>query len=105
MDAGIWLDYYHKLEAFMRLFPRYHLYVHGRVSLPVGSTVAMKRAIYRLFVFNTPFTVFNVTRGFHFRLLFVRDDISNTVRVDHLSLLPHSGGPRLYQDDFLILDF
>ena len=104
-DAGIWLDYYHKLEAFMRLFSRYHLYVHGRVSLPVDSTVAMRRAMYRMFVFNTPFTVFSMTQGFHFRLLFVRDDISNTVRVDHLSLLPHSGGPPLYRDDFLILDF
>ena len=49
----------------MRLFPRYHLYVHGRVSLPVDSTVAMRRAMYRMFVFNTPYAVFNMTRGFH----------------------------------------
>ena len=71
VDAGIWLDYYHKLEAFMRLFPRYHLYVHGHVRLPVDSTVAMRRAMYRMFVFNTPYPVFNMTRGFSFRLLFV----------------------------------
>ena len=105
LDAGIWLDYYHKLEEFMRLFPRYHLYVHGRVSLPVDSTIVMRRAVYKMIVFNTPYAVFHTTRGFEFRLLFVRDDSSNTVRVDHLSLLPHSGGPSLYRDDFLIFDF
>ena len=105
VDAGIWLDYYHKLEAFMRLFPPYYLYVHGRVRLPVDATAAMRRAMYRMFVFNTPFSVFNMMRGFTFRLLFVQDDISNTVRVDNLCLLPHPGGPPLYQDDFLILDF
>ena len=70
-DPVIWLTYYYKLELFTRLFPDNPLFVHGRVLLPVTATSAMRHAVYRMFMYNTPFSVFDITRRFAFRLLFV----------------------------------
>ena len=95
-DPSIWLTYY-KLELFTRLFPDNPLYVHGRVLLPVTATSAMRHAVYRMFMYNTPFSVFDLTRRFAFRLLFIRD-ATPTLRVDHLCLMPYNGGPPLYPD-------
>ena len=97
-DPVIWLTYYYKLELFTRLFPDNPLYVHGRVMLPVTATSAMRHAVYRMFMYNTPFSVFDITRRFAFRLLFVGDATTNTLRVDHLCLMPYNGGPPLYPD-------
>ena len=97
-DPSIWLSYYNKLELFTRLFPDNPLYVHGRVMLPVTDTSPMRYAVYRMFMYNTPFSLFDITRRFAFRLLFVRDGTTNTLRVDNLCLMPYSGGPPLYPD-------
>ena len=97
-DPSIWLSYYYKLELFTRLFPDNPLYVHGRVMLPVTDTSPMRLAVYRMFMYNTPFSVFDITRRFAFRLLFIRDGTANTLRVDNLCLMPYSGGPPLYPD-------
>ena len=97
-DPVIWLTYYYKLELFTRLFPDNPLYVHGRVMLPVTAMSAMRQAVYRMFMYNTPFLVFDITRRFTFRLLFIRNVTTNTLRVDHLCLMPYNGGPPLYPD-------
>ena len=96
-DPGIWLDYYYKMELFIRLIINEPLYVHGRVLLPVTATPAMRHAVYRMFTYNTPFCVFDLTRCFKFRFLFIRDSI-NTLRVETLCLMPYSGGPPYYPD-------
>ena len=97
-NPSIWLNYYHKLELFTRLFPDNPLYVHGRVMLPVTDTSAMRHAVYTMFMYNTPFTVFDITNRFPFSLLFIRDVSTDTLRVDNLCLMPYSGGPPLYPD-------
>ena len=93
-DPSIWLNY----ELFTRLFPSNPLYVHGRVMLPTSATSAMRHAVYRMFMYNTPFTVFEITNPFAFRLLFIRNLTTNTLRVDNLWFMPHSGCPPLYPD-------
>ena len=55
-------------------------------------------AVYRMFMFNTPFAIFDVTRGFRFRFLFIRRRDDSDLRVAFLTLLPFSGGPSLYPD-------
>ena len=65
-DSGIWLSYYHKLELFTRMFPDNPLFVHGRVMLPISHSSVMRRTVYRMFMYNTPFTVFDITRRFAF---------------------------------------
>ena len=98
IDPGVWLDYYHKLELYTRLFVEQPLYVHGIVRMPCEATCCMRRSVYGMFVFNTPFAVFDVTRVFKFRFLFFRDITDTSLRINHLSLLPFSGGPPLYPD-------
>ena len=98
IDPGVWLDYYHKLELFTRLFAEQPLYVHGIVRMPCEATCWMRWSVYRMFMFNTPFSVFDVTRSFRFRFLFFRDTTDRSLRISHLSLLPFSGGPPLYPD-------
>ena len=66
--------------------------------LPVTDTSAMRHAVYRMFMYNTPFSVFDITRRFACRLLFIRNGTVNTLRVDNLCLMPYSGGPPLYPD-------
>ena len=95
-DPSIWLNY----ELFTRLFPSNPLYVHGGVMLPTSATSAMRHAVYRMFMYNTPFTVFEITNPFAFRLLFIRNLTTNTLRVDNLWFMPHSGCPPLYPDLF-----
>ena len=97
-DPSIWLGYYYKMELFIRLFVNEPLYIHGRVLLPVTATPAMRHAVYRMFMYNTPFSVFDLTRCFKFRLLFVRDGLTDTLRVENLCLMPYNGGPPLYPD-------
>ena len=97
-DPSIWPNYYYKLELFTRLFPDNPLFVHGRVMLPISPTSEMRRAVYRMFMHNTPFNVFDITRCFALRLLFIGDESANTLRVENLCLMPYSGGPPLYPD-------
>ena len=97
-DPSIWLNYYYKLELFTRLFPDNPLYVHGRVMLSASATSAMRHAVYRMFMYNTPFTVFDITSRFAFRLFFIRNVTTNTLRVDNLCLMPYSGGLPLFPD-------
>ena len=97
-DPSIWLNYYFKLELFTRLFPDNPLYVHGRVMLPASATSPMRHAVYRMFMYNTPFSVLDITRRFAFRLLFIQDVSTDTLWVDNLCLMPYSGGPPLYPD-------
>ena len=88
-DSGIWLSYYHKLELFTRLFPDNPLFLHGCVRLPILATAVMRRTVYRMFMNNAPFTMFDITRCFSFRLLFIRDESTNTLRVNNLCLMPY----------------
>ena len=97
-DPSIWLGYYYKMELFIRLFLNEPLYVHGRVLLPVTATSVMRHAVYRMFMYNTPFCVFDLIRCYKFRLLFIRDGRTDTLRVENLYLMPYNGGPPLYPD-------
>ena len=101
VDPGIWLDYYRQLELFTRLFPRMGLFIHRRVTLPREATREVRNAVYKMFLYNTPFSVFDMTKGFRFSLLFVRDASSRSLQVDPLCVLPFPGGPSLYHHDDL----
>ena len=68
-DPSIWLDYYGQLEMFIRLIPHARLFEHARVTLVCKAT--REEAVYKMFVYNTPYTIFDMTMGFRFRLLFV----------------------------------
>ena len=63
-DPSIWRNYYFNSELFTRLFPDNPFYVHGRVMLPVTDTSPMRHDVYRMFMYNTPFSVFDITRRF-----------------------------------------
>jgi len=55
---------------------------------------------YRLFFYNTPYEVFDVFATFRFRLFFSLRSERTDVEIQHLELLPHSGGPSVYPNDF-----
>ena len=97
-DPGIWLDYYYKLELFVRLFSGQPLYVHGRVVMPCEATESRRRPVYRMFMYNTPFSLFDATISFRFRLLFIQNRDTRKLRIDQVCLMPYSGGPPLYPD-------
>ena len=58
-------------------------------------TTAVRNVVYRMFLYNTPFSVFNIKRSVPFRLVFGQDGRFTDVQVDSLSLLPYGGGPPL----------
>ena len=103
----VWYDYYDMLERFTHVFLHENMYVHGRVLLPCEETSETRDAVYRMFLYNTPFAVFNVVRTLRFRLFFVRDDRDDRedyVRITTLCLLPYGGGPPFYQDSLNMFD-
>ena len=73
--------------------------MHGRVLLPVPVTSGVRCLVYRFFVFNTPFSVFDVIQILRFRLLFVYDSERTSVKIEELRLHPYSGGPSFYRED------
>ena len=62
----------------------------------------MRRAIYRLFLFNIPASVYEVVRYVSFRLYFVCDPGMLNIHFETVTLLPHSGGPTFYANDSLV---
>ena len=98
LDPAVWLDYYDKTDLYTRMFEGEPLYVHGVVSMPCEVTPTNRWAVYRMFMFNTPFAVFDVTFGFRLRFLFIRRRVDSNLRVAFLTLLPFGGGPPLYPD-------
>ena len=94
----VWYDYYSMLERFTNLFLHENMYVHGRVVVPCEVTSEMRAAIYRMFLHNTPFSVFNIVRTLRFRLFIVRDDSVAHVQFTTLCILPYGGGRPFYQD-------
>ena len=78
------------------------MYVHGRVMLPVLVTPEYRRLVYRLFVFNTPFSVYDMIQIQRFRLLFVHDAEFRRVKIEELHLQPYAGGPSFYQEDNIL---
>ena len=62
-DPGIWLNYYYQMEMFIRLLPGQPLYVHGRVVMPCEPTEWRRRAVYRISMYNTPFSLFDTTNS------------------------------------------
>lgn len=73
-------------------------FLHDVVAMPCEVTAVQCWAMYRMFMFNTPFSVFDDTNDFTFRFLFTHKDSDTTVRVNFLTLLPFGGGPPLYPD-------
>ena len=98
-DPSIWLDYYGQLEMFIRLIPHARLFEHARVTLVCKATREVREVVYKMFVYNTPYSVFDMTIGFRFRLLFVQDESSRSLQIDCLYLLPFAGSPPIYHDD------
>ena len=98
IDPYTWYDYYRMLEQFTNLFPHEIMHVHGRITVPCKVATAVRNVVYRVFLYNTPFSVFNITRSVQFRLFFVQDGRLTDVQVDSLCLLPYGVGPPLYPD-------
>jgi len=75
------------------------MYVHGRLLLRVPVTPEVRSLVYRLFVFNTPFSVYDMIQIQRFRLLFVHVEGRTSARIEELYLHPYAGGPSFYQED------
>ena len=73
------------------------MHVHGRVHVLSEVTSAMRSAVYRMFLHNTPFAVFNVVNSLRFRLFFMRDDSVTDIQITDLCVLPYGGGPPIYR--------
>ena len=69
--VAIWYLYYTLLEDFVAQFQNRPLYVHGRVMLPVPVTSGVRCLVYRFFVFNTPFSVYDMIQIQRFMTFFV----------------------------------
>jgi len=95
----IWYLYYTKLDDFIAQFRNRPMYVHGRVMLPVPVTPEVRSLVYRLFVFNTPFSAYDMIQIQRFTLLFVHDAERTSVKIEELHLHPYAGGPSFYQED------
>ena len=98
IDSYTWFGYYRMLERFTNLFPHEIMHMHGRITVPCEVTMVVRNAVYRMFLYNTPFSVFNITRSVQFRLFFVQDGRLTDFQVDSLCLLPYGVGPPLYPD-------
>ena len=100
IDTSTWSLYNDLLWSFVDLFPNQPMYVHGMVELPVEPTRSVRITVYRLFFYNTPYEVFDVFATFRLRLFFSLRSERTDVEIQHLELLPHSGGPSVYPNDF-----
>ena len=101
IDPHVWYRYYDMLEAFVALFRGRPMYVHGQVLLPVHVTFDTRSVFYRLFVFNTPYHLYDMIQIQRFRLFFVHVEDQTNVEIRRFQLLPFPGGPSLYPDDGL----
>jgi ABC-type sulfate transport system permease subunit len=99
IDPGVWLAYYTELLLFAERFPQQSMYIHARINLPVHDSPIIRFVIYSLFVYNTPYAMFNLINGISFRILFNYEPGRNGIDCNHLELLPSSGGPPLYGED------
>ena len=72
--------------------------MRGRVQVPYEVTSAMRAAVYQMFLYSMPFSVFDVVRTVRFRLFFIRDDSVMNIQITSLCLLPFGGGPPFYED-------
>jgi len=101
VDPDIWQRYYVMLENFVTLFTNEIMHMHGCVRLPVEPTREIRNVLYRLFIFNTPYSAFNLIRILRFRLFFRRVEGLSNIVIQHLCVLPFPGGPSLYNEDGL----
>ena len=101
IDPHIWRRYYDMLEAFVALFRGRPMYVHGQVLLPVPVMFDTRSVFYRLFVFNTPYHLYDMIQIQRFRLFFVHVEGQTNVEIQRFQLLPFPGGPSLYPEDGL----
>ena len=101
VDPDIRQHYYVMLENFVTLFPNRIMYVHGCVHLPVEPTREIRGVLYRLFIFNTPYSTYNMIRIQRFRLFFRRVEGQRDVVIQYLCVLLFPGGPSLYSEDGL----
>jgi len=101
VNPDIWQQYYTMLENFVTLFANRVMYVHGCVHLPVEPTREIRAVLYRLFIFNTPYSTYNLIGIQKFRVFFRRVEGQRDVVIQYLCLLPFPGGPSLYNEDRL----
>ena len=101
IDPHVWYRYYAMLEAFVHLFRGRPMCVHGRVLLPVPVTAETRSVLYRLFVFNTLYNLYDLIEIQRFRLFFIHVEGQTNVEVQRFQLLPFPGGPSLYLEDGL----
>ena len=101
VDPDIWHHYYVMLDNFVTLFPNRIMYVNGCVRLPVEATREIRGVLYWLFIFNTPYSTYNLIQIQRFRPFFRWEEGRRDVVIQYLCLLPFAGGPALYHEDGL----
>ena len=99
ISSVYWLELYRQLKRFVREHTYDAMYIHGRIVIPRRVTREMRRAIYRLFLFNIPASIYEVVRYISFRLLFVYDAALLNIHFEDVTLSCFSGGPPFYAND------
>ena len=69
--------------------------------MPVPVTPETRSVLYRLFVFNTPYNLYDLIQIQQFRLFFIHVEGKTNVEVQRFQLLRFRGGPLLYLEDGL----
>jgi len=110
VEPDIWQQYYVMLENFVTLFPNRVMYVHGCMHLPVEPTREIRGVLYRLFIFNTPYSTYNLIRIQRFRLFFrrVKDEgmlLFNISAYYHFRVVPRFTARTVYGPDAVFFFF
>ena len=100
ISAITWFRYYQDMETYLQNIDDIRvlqtLYIRGTVFVPfhIIPNLNLRLAVYRLFYFNTPYSVWHFVRNIKFRLLFVgTTSLENRAAIVSLSLTnQHSDG-------------
>ena len=93
IPSTVWFQYYRELVGYLRTtgenrtLTESYLYNHGVVFVPFNTTLhnMLRMTVYRLFYFNTPYSLWHIARTIRFRLLFIAStSFGDQVRIERL---------------------
>ena len=87
----VWFLFYREMDRILRILPDENciLYIHGTVFVPFNTPMYyhLRSLVYRLFYFNTPYSLWYVIETIRFRLLFIASTaFGDHVRIERLRI-------------------